>query len=275
MKTTVRVCLAVGALTLVLVAVGAVVFGSRAQETLVPKPETVAATITTEELTSASRKRLFLGHMSVGKNLLSGVREVYAVNSLGTPEMVELTRGEPVPRLPERTGLFAHSLIGENRDPEGKLSNFDAALRNGVADQVDIAMLKFCYIDIRWDTDVDSLFAAYKQTLDALEKDYPNVEFVHVTTPLTTPPSTIKQRVKALIGRDDNVARERYNHLLRSSYGQDRLFDLAASESTSPDGTTDDALYPGYSTDGAHLNAAGSATAAVGFLRLLASMNRS
>lgn len=268
-----RLCLIIAAVALTLSGGGAIAFITQAKENVVPAPNVAAAAISAEELDSAADRRLFFGHMSVGKNVLSGVQDVYVTRGAAQPEIIEFERDGAAPKLPAGGGAFAHTLIGRNRHPQEKLANFDAALRGGLADQVDVALLKFCYVDISWHTDVDALFATYKQTLDALERDYPNVTFLHVTAPLTTGPSTIKQRVKVLIGRDDNAARGRFNDLLRQTYGPDQLFDLAAVESTAPDGTTAATLYRGYSSDGAHLNASGSSAAAVEFLRLLARTN--
>ncbi len=76
----------------------------------------------------------------------------------------------------------------------------------------------------------------------------------------------------------DNAARERFNALLRAEYGT-RLFDVAAFESTAPDGsrihgTVDGqeyfALYDGYALDEGHLNATASAVAAARLMDFLA-----
>ena len=56
----------------------------------------------------------------------------------------------------------------------------------GAAAGVDIALVKFCYVDFDAGTDVPALFAAYQATLASLEGRYPRTTFVHVTAPLTT-----------------------------------------------------------------------------------------
>lgn len=233
-----------------------------------PAPDVAASTIGEEDLARASTVNLFFGHMSVGNNVLQGIERVFTQKGLAQPEILQVEPGDPAPQLGE--GVFVHALIGENRDPLGKLANFDAALRSGLAGQVDVALLKFCYLDITQETDVEALFAQYKQTLDALERDFPEVRFLHATSPLTTAPSGIKETLKAILRGEDNPARERYNALVRASYGPDALFDIAAAEATSPDGARAASLYPGYSSDGSHLNGSGSSLAAVQLLRLLA-----
>jgi lysophospholipase L1-like esterase len=148
-------------------------------------------------------------------------------------------------------------------------------LRSGLADQVDVAVLKFCYVDFTTSTDVDQLFREYRKTLDALERDFPRVTFLHSTAPLMVHPSGWKGNLKAMLGRDDNVTRERYSALVREAYGAAHLFDIAAIEGTAPDGTRQAALYAAYTTDGGHLNEGGSAVVAAGLLRLVAAAGQS
>lgn len=221
------------------------------------------------EFLAVAERRVFFGHMSVGNNILSGLDEVYGASGVTPPPRIEIAPGD-APTLPPG-GVLAHTLIGENGNPAGKLANFDAILRGGLAEQVEVAALKFCYVDIRWDSDVETLFARYQETMAQLEADYPEVRFVHMTVPLTTGPAGIKSGVKALIGRDDNVARGRYNAMMRDAYGPERLFDLAALEATEPDGVLrKHELFAEYSSDGGHLNATGAAHVAAGLVSFLA-----
>ena len=216
-----------------------------------------------------AQRRVFFGHMSVGKNLLSGLDEVHAAHEVEPATRIEIAPGES-PTLPD-DGVLVHALIGENRHPQGKLANFDRTLRAGLAEQVEVAALKFCYIDVRWDTDAKALFETYRDTLDKLEADYPDVRFVHLTVPLTTGPHGIRDQLKDWVGRDDNAARERYNELVRKTYGPDQVFDIAALEASEPDGTTGKReLFGGYSSDGAHLNQAGATRIAAEFVNFLA-----
>lgn len=238
-----------------------------------PSYETVAndgASLTARgELQAFSDRRIFFGHMSVGNNILSGLDHVHDVHDVAPSTRIEIEPGD-VPALPA-DGVLVHALIGENRHPHGKLANFETTLRGGLAEQIDTAALKFCYIDIRWNTDVEALFEEYQTTLGELEADYPEVRFVHMTVPLTTGPYGIRDRLKLLAGRDDNEARERYNALMREAYGPDQLFDLAALEAREPDGTIREReLFGGYSSDGAHLNAAGAARVAAEFVSFVA-----
>lgn len=236
-------------------------------ETHVAAPNDVAAGVTVEELAEASGHRVFFGHMSVGRNILSGITDVHAAKGVAPPAVIEIESGE-MPVLPEG-GVLVHALIGENYHPLGKLKNFDETLRAGLGDEVDVALLKFCYLDVSWYTDVNSLFAEYRGTMDALESDYPDVRFVHVTVPLTVGPYGIKDHLKVVLGRDNNVAREEFNELMRAAYDPENLLDIAAMESTAPDGSVVPEMYSGYTSDGSHLNETGSAMAAVKYARLL------
>lgn len=234
-----------------------------------PAPDTAAAAIAPEVLQQASGTRVFFGHMSVGKNVLSGVSDVYEANGVTQPEVIEIPVGGSVSTKAGQ-GALVHALIGQNGHPMRKLANFDSTLRSGVADQVDVALIKFCYVDIRWNTDVDAFFAEYKQTMADLERDFPNVRFLHSTAPLTVGPEGIKDHLKVALGRDDNAARARYNDLILSTFDADQVFDIAAAEATAPDGATLPSLYPGYSSDGEHLNASGASKAAVLLLETVA-----
>ncbi|HQZ84121.1 MAG TPA: hypothetical protein PLB21_00645 [Actinomycetota bacterium] len=218
------------------------------------------------DVQEAAKKRIFFGHQSVGGNVMKGVTELYQANGLGRPPFYDITDGTA--SLPSSGGVFAHAFVGRNGDPLAKLADFDAILRDGVAKQVYVALLKFCYADVRAATDVDALFAEYRDVLAALERDYPKVTFLHATSPLkTTRP-------------EDNLARAQFNTLIRAEYaGTGRLWDIAAVESTTPEGdrvsgmvagARYDALYPGFSTDGGHLNPAGAEAAATPLLRLVA-----
>ena len=87
------------------------------------------------------------------------------------------------------------------------------------------------------------------------------------------------------VGGRENATREAFNALVRQTYaGKEPVFDVAALESTHPDGTRETyaldghdypALVPAYSDDGGHLNARGQVRLASAFVSLLASLPRS
>ena len=243
----------------------------------------VASGITADDLAGVSRRRIFFGHQSVGMNVLDGISGVYATHGLAAPIIAE---GSTQPG--KDGGFISHAFIGENEKPLLKIQAFDARLRGGLGRQVEVALMKLCYIDIAASTDVGALFARYHETLSALERDFPRVAFVHVTVPLMTEQrqlSKLKSRItgNTRYGSAENATRERLNALFRRDYAGDCLFDLAAIESTAPDGSRAAGtyrgqryyyLYDGYAADSGHLNDEGARVAATAWLGALAQASR-
>ncbi len=217
------------------------------------------------DLERVAQLRIFFGHQSVGANLLDGVKQL--AMTAGVPlRFVEVKAANEV-----TTATFGHAFVGENRKPLQKLQAFEQAMGQQPAG-LDVAFVKFCYLDIDGDTDVKVLFTRYRATVDGIRARNPGTTFVHVTAPLTEAQRGIKAFVKQLLGRApygviENARREEYNALLRQAYlGREPIFDLARIESTTPDGkmVTSEwkgivapALAPAFTDDGHHLNAAG------------------
>jgi hypothetical protein len=215
------------------------------------------------ELERIARLRVFFAHQSVGANLLDGLQT-----------------------LSEREGLpvqLHHMLVPENGDPLKKLRSFEQAMEARAG--LDVALLKFCYVDIKADTDARALFAQYRATMERLRAMHPGTTFVHVTLPLTDVQGGIKALAKRALGRHpygtiENLRREEYNALLRAEYrGREPIFDLARVESTAPDGSAvrmtwrgsaAPAMAPEYTDDGGHLNGAGKLRAARELVSVLA-----
>ena len=214
-------------------------------------------------LQRVAHQRVFFGHQSVGAQILQGVKELSA------------KEGVPV--------FIKDKFVPENGDPLRKLESFKAFV--GTGSKYDVALVKFCYVDINADTDPAALFDQYRRAINELRAANPRTVFVHATLPLTTVQTGPKAWVKRAIGRSpygtvENVKRAEYNRLLRATYaGREPIFDLARIESTAPDGTlitvtwngiTAPALSPEYTSDGGHLNARGRLLAAREFLTALA-----
>jgi len=214
--------------------------------------------------------KIYFGHQSVGNNILDGIKDL-----LKETQQIKLNIVETRSPYDFNVPLFAHSKIGKNEDPESKIDDFAGLIGNGLGDKVDIAFLKFCFVDIESGTDVNSLFAKYADTMARLKKENPKAVFVHLTVPLLrkNKPS-IKDRIKALMGKkggffdnQHNLARNEFNELVVKEYnGKEPVFDLAKIESTYPDGrretfTADGRIYyslvPEYTKDGGHLNEIG------------------
>jgi hypothetical protein len=235
--------------------------------------------VSAADLEKVARTRVYFGHQSVGNNILDGVAAVFTAHGVQAPP-IKQQRAAP----DAAGGFIAHSLIGENTRPIGKIEDFAAVLRAGMGRHVDVAVMKLCYVDITPDTDVDALFATYRNTISALEKEFPDVTFVKATVPLTTRPGRVG-RLKLWLKSDDgygsaaNATRERLNELIRREYRGGNLFDVAAVESTGPggsrvsgrhDGRPYFALVDDYAADPGHLNASGAQRAARAWLAAVA-----
>jgi hypothetical protein len=212
-----------------------------------------------------SSQKFFFGHQSVGKNIIDGVNDITSTNAHIKLHIVESDN----PRDIEK-GTLLHARVGANLDPIKKFEDFAAIMEKGFGNHVDKAFVKLCYLDIHKDTRVEQVFEAYKNTIDRLQKKNPETTFVHFTCPLTVSKTTWKTKLKKLIGKrdlwefSDNIKRNQYNTLLRNHYvGKQPVFDIAALESTKPDGTRSlfqmdgisyEYLSQEYSYDGGHLN---------------------
>lgn len=225
-------------------------------------PTTLAA-----QLSVLSGKAIYFGHQSVGMNIMDGVRTLLAANTGPEPTVVTSSSAASM-----GSGIWAEAYNGENYDPALKISAFRATLEGGVGARVNVAFMKFCFVDFddaaKWfqaGGTPDGLFAQYRSAMSALRSAYPGVRLVHFTAPLLTDSAR-------------NARREQYNALVRAAYqGVEPLFDIALLESTDPSGnrvigTYGPALYPGYTTDGGHLNAAGQDKVARALVALLAGL---
>ena len=71
--------------------------------------------------------------------------------------IVELRPGDAVP-----SGSLAHAWVGQNHDPDSKIEAFARAVDSLPAPGVDIALVKFCYVDFSADTDAAAVLARYR-----------------------------------------------------------------------------------------------------------------
>ena len=235
---------------------------------------------TAQALRTAATMRVFFTHKSVGENLLNGLEQLTKQASVPWP-VVEIGQQPP----PDGAALM-HATPGENTDPKSKMDGFAAAIRSLQGTRPQLAFMKLCYVDIGPETDVGDLLGHYRETINALRKEFPDITFGHVTTPLTTQAGGVKNRIKRMLGRrvwddDANLKRNEYNRNLRREFEGDLILDLEQVESTYPDGRREQfevegqtgyALVPDYATpDGGHLNPVGQRRAAEEFVRFVAS----
>ncbi len=265
--------LIVGVLAMILVTGGAVIWLERS----VPVAQIVRIQHPGKsELVAVSRARVLFGHQSIGSNILGGIGPLYVGAGMKAPTITDariLTEASD--------GTFSHAHLGVNGDPRRKFSDFTAIMDGPLGAALDVALMKLCYVDIVASTDVEAVFSAYVQMMDELEEQHPNVRFLYATAPLNTDRSW-KASLKSWVGIDDhmgpadNVARDRYNMLIRQRYGSSgRLFDIAAIEARGSDprnlnGTAYPVLNQTLSSDAGHLNEHGSQVVAAELIALIA-----
>lgn len=193
-----------------------------------------------EKIADLLRKKIFFGHNEIGYTLLEEImriieKENINLNILETDEI----SGE--------TPLIAHKKIGKDHFPFSKIEAFRDIIDKKLGKKLNIAFMKLSYIDITNNSNIEEIFSFYKKNIEFLKQKYPHLKFIHVTVPLTPVKNGlwgyikihIKQFLKkSLNGFDDNIKRTEFNMLLKQEYlGKDPLFDLAAIESTYPDGS--------------------------------------
>ena len=233
------------------------------------------------EFARLESRRVFFGHQSVGMNVLDGLK-ILAVEAGARPRITEVSAGAAIP-----PGTIAHEFIGRNGDPASKIEAFAHSIDAQQGKGVDIALVKYCYVDFAPDTDVPALAARYQAVIAELQRKHPRTVFVHVTAPISTVQGGAKGLMKRAMGKApygliENVRREEYNALLRQAYqGKEPIFDLARVESAAPDGRVETvewkgktvpALVPAYTDDGGHLNREGQVRAARELLSVLAAI---
>ena len=221
--------------------------------------------------------KILFGHASVGNNIVQGLEKIGQKDR--TLKHINIIETDGLAAI-ENKGLY-HFILRKNGDPLRKIKHFkDTIVDNDLGHQIDVAILKLCYVDIESDSDIDAIFDAYTKTVEAIKKQYPELKMVHVTVPLYAHHRGVKGYIKRILKADlNNVKRHRYNQMLIQKYREtDTLFDLAKVESTYPDGSRASFKYQGntfyhlaniYSNDGGHLNEVGRFLAAKELLRVL------
>jgi len=231
-------------------------------------------------------KTIFFGHQSVGANILQGIK-YFTAETEKQFSILSLKKD-----IDYNNANIIDTYIGENTYPQKKIDDFAKIIRSKLAGKVDIAFMKFCYVDSGHDMSAAEIFSKYIGEMEKLEKEFPQVTFVYVTMPLTGLPNNIivwaKNAVKMVLGRQitgrkDNIERNIFNKKLREAKANTNLlFDLAKIESTLPNGkketfvssgNTYNVMAPIYTDDGGHLNKVGRKHVAKELLLFLANIN--
>jgi hypothetical protein len=216
------------------------------------EPEPCAA----EDLTSSprpsrwslvARRTVYFGHQSVGSDVCAGIRDLATDYSLPLT-LVQTREPESV------TGpAFVSFLAGRHRDYASKNAAMLRLLESPTRARNPLVLLKYCYGDITSPSEYRMLFDAYRDTVDTIEFEHPDVALIHSTIPLTTVESGFKARTKRYLGRttrrDAALGRHRYNELLRAEFGGfEPIFDIAQVQALNADGT-----ISGFASDGSKI----------------------
>ncbi len=232
------------------------------------------------ELLQIQNKKIFFGHQSVGTNIINSMKEIAS-----DYRDVKINWATIDNKSPEAEYYFSDAFIGQNTQPDSKCDAFAEKIDKTFSGKIDIALMKFCYVDIDAGTNVDIVFKKYQTTIETLRNKFPQIMFIHTTVPLNAKPTGIKQFIKSLIGYSsnyelENIKRNIFNSLLIEHYKTEPIFDLAGIESTYSDGTRETfsnngklyySLISEYTDDGGHLNAKGGRIAAENLIHILAS----
>lgn len=213
---------------------------------------------------------IFFGHQSVGQDIVLGMLENIEESGSEVPRIVESENLDS-----QHSGAFVHFKIGRNTRPLSKIRAFKRTLAAMRDVRVDMALMKFCYVDVTHDSNPQEIFDAYSKAMSELKEEFPETVFVHVTVPVEAMPRSaegvVKHFIKRVIGRpgvvEDNWVRHQYNVLLRDHYsGREPVFDLAKLESLDAEGCSTFRMYqgeevlfmdPDKTPDGGHLNGGG------------------
>ncbi|MDY6949730.1 MAG: hypothetical protein SXG53_28975, partial [Pseudomonadota bacterium] len=182
---------------------------------------------------------VFFGHQSVGADIIRGVSELPDIERRTGPRICDRHHMDPNPGAAGAAAapwVLIHSPVGRNREPLTKLDEFERLAREEFATRVDVALVKFCYVDITAATAVSELFQTYISRMDELANAVPHIRIAHITVPLRTVRPAWRAALGRALGRPDpevdhNRAREDFNRRLRDTVPPARLFDLAALES--------------------------------------------
>lgn len=216
---------------------------------------------------AALAKRTVFGHQSVGMQILDGVNML--ADDLGAPDPTFYDYESTA--LPATGGFIAHFYAGTNGDVFTKTAEYLSHLASGLASQVDVVVLKFCYADLRSNSGYtpQQMFDEYKRWVDVIESTYPSITVVYATETIVMGENSD--------GTTNNILRQTYNNLVRAEYGASgRLWDVADLESTDPAGNKIlyngvESLYSGYaSPDQRHLYYPGRPVVAAPLLQIIA-----
>lgn len=261
---------------------------TRPSPTPTPTPTTVrvpAPTPSTRALESPLAVRVLFGQQDVGGDIVARIATAYRNAGLQKPVVKKWADAKRV-----RGPVFAHAVIGTNGNPRSKLGAFAGLVNEAPRNSIDVAVMTFSYADITAETDIAAVFADYVATMESLEEAHPDVTFLYTTVPLTIEngwSEVDEWKINGLTGStqpmwQNNIARERFNTLVRQEYGATgRVFDIAAvaarlkggkAAAREYEGEWYYVLNPALAVNGRRLNATGGTRLATQLLEMIAAV---
>lgn len=233
-----------------------------------PLPDVTSAP---QPLDQALSTRFLFAHQSIGQDISRRIPIVYKSAKLPAPKVVTWNKAKTT-----KGPLVATATVGTNGNAVSKLRAFARLVNDAPRGSMKVALLAFNYQDVDAESDVDELFQSYVDTMTSLEAASPDISFLFATVPVTTANSWSEVDRSTITGLSnanqpvwqDNIARERFNTLIRERYADTgRLYDIAALQAEIKGDKVaakqhEDlwyyVMYPGNSSNGKRLNDAGS-----------------
>lgn len=233
-----------------------------------------AALIPQSYLDLAAQKSAVFDHHSIGGNIMTGMGTLQSQNPARYSFVSQFAPPGNWYTTHHGTGInIGEYQDGDNYYPETKIAGFDNTIRSGIGNVANIALMKFCFLDI-YDDAANGLttWNSYRTMMTNLMATYPNTMFVWVTDPLEQALSP------AYVNREKSIFNNALRQYVQANGGY--LYDLADIESHDPNGNLVvdsqgyEALYSGYAqTQDHHLNSAGQQRTASAFWWLFASLS--
>jgi hypothetical protein len=225
------------------------------------------ASVSDADIARAVTLDVYFEHASVGVNISDGLSALSAGPSRYTSGRVTWSSSNAPAWYDTNNGLGDNNR--GNPGADAKISGFTSSMAASsglLPGKVDVAMYKFCFIDTP--ASGNTLFSTVRAAMESLQATYTNTVFVWWTMPIERGPAATERQV--------------YNEAVRTycSANNQWLLDIAALEShddagvLQKDGSNRELLYPGYTDDGGHLNAAGSLKVAKAYWKLLSEIGK-
>ena len=113
---------------------------------------------TIDQWSSAAKARVLFGHQSVGYNILDGVNTLAKEQGVTDFKIADISVAKD-----SGAAVIVHFEVGRNTDPRSKIDDFLGRIDATSGRRIDVAMMKFCYVDVSDDTRIDTLFKEYKE----------------------------------------------------------------------------------------------------------------